>query len=305
MISIQDLGIQILNHNPLPFYVFGGTEYGIKMRYVDELEKFYGHKEEHLSVLDLIGFMNTKHLIPLEPTVYVVRYDEVFASQVSEKIANRIKNSKIIGTIVCIYDNSKIITKMSKYLPDNTAIIDSVNPTFIMKYLKSDFPDLSDRLLSIAIKCSSDYGQAKNICSSMSLDIRGVSDLQDHEIEKLFGHISLSTTAQLRAGIASKNFGYLLSLIDTYDGQLDNIIYTILQVMIDLDKLLGSKYGQSDIREYAKYWKMEDIYYMFNHAYRELTRLRNLSSYDIHDSLIYLFGLLRFQDIPSLEVMDS
>lgn len=305
MISIQDLGMQILNHKPQKFYVFGGIEYGIKMRYIDELEKYYGKKEEHQSVSDLLSFMNTKHIIPLGPCVYVVRYDEVFASQINEKFANRIKNSKINGTIVCIYDSDKIITKMNKYIPNYTAVIDVVNPQFVAKYLKSDFPKLSDRLINIAVNSTSDYGQAKNMCYSMMLDFDNISKLQDNDIEKLFGRETISTSTQLRIGIASRNFNYLINIIENYDGTLDDIIFTMIQVMIDLDKIKTNKRTQLDIAEYGNYWSVEDIYYMFMHCYDQLMKIRSLSSYDPYDSLIYLIGLLKFQRIPSLEVMKS
>lgn len=305
MLTIQELGIQILNHTPQKFYVFGGSEYGIKMRYIEELEKFYGESENHDSVLDLINLMNTKHIIPLKPKVYVVRYDEVFQSQISEKVATRIKNTKIIGTIVCIYSASKIVSKMDKFLPEFTATIDAVSPQFVFKYLKSDFPDLDDRLINVALKCSVDYGQAKSICNSMTFDVEHIRKLQDSEIESLFGYQSLSTQTQIRQGVAARDFRYLIDVVSHYDGELDNILYTILQTMIDLDKLLTSKYGNSDIREYVKFWKASDIYYMFMHSYEELKRLRSNSSYDVNNSLIYLFGLLKFPNIPSLKEMQS
>lgn len=305
MLTIQDLGMQILNHEPQKFYIFGGSEYGIKMRYVDELKKFYGDSEEHTSVSDLINLMNTKHIIPLKPKVYVVRYDEVFQSQLNEKLAARIRSSKIVGTIVCIYNNQKAITKMDKFLPECTAVIDAVSPQFVFKYLKSDFPELPDRLINVALKCSTDYGQAKSICNSMTFATDEINRLQDTEIESLFGYQSLSTQTQIRQGIAAKNFNYLLDVTSKYDGELDNIIYTILQTMIDIDKLLTSKFGNSDIRDYIKYWRPEDVYYMFMHSYQELKKLRSNSSYDVKNSLIYLFGLLKFSPIPSLEEMQS
>lgn len=304
MISIQDLGMQILNHNPQKFYIFGGCEYGIKIRYIEELEKHYGNKEEYTSVSDLLNTMNVKHIIPLKPTVYIVRYDEIFASQISEKYANKIRRCNIVGTVVCIYDNPKIVTKMDKYIPEFTTTIDSVNPEFIKKYLKSDFPKINDRLLNVAVRCSTDYGQAKNICSSMMFDLDHINHLSDIDIEILFGHQYISTTSQIRIGVASKNFGYLLKLIETYDGSLDTIIYTLLQTMIDLDKLQSNKYIQMDIKDYVKFWKREDIYYFFMHSYDQLKKLRSLSSYDASNSLIYLFGLLKFQNIPSLEDMN-
>lgn len=303
MLSIQDLGMQILNHKPQKFYVFGGLEHGIKTRYIEELKKFYGDSEEHTSVLDIINLMNTRHIIPLQPKVYIVRYDEVFQTQISEKLATRIRESKIIGTIVCIYSNSKVVSKMDKFLPECTAVIDAVSPQFVFKYLKSDFPELSDRLINVALKCSTDYGQAKSICNSMTFAQDEISRLPDSAIETIFGYQNLSTQSQIRQGVAARDFAYLLDVVSRYDGELDNIVYTILQTMIDLDKLMSTKYSNSDIRDYVKFWKPADVYYMFMHTYQELKKLRSNSSYDVRNSLVYLFGLLKFSSIPSVEEM--
>lgn len=303
MLTIQDLGMQILNHTPQKFYIFGGTEHGIKTRYLEELANHYGEVEEHTSVSDIISLMNTRHIIPLKPKLYIVRYDEVFQSQISEKTANRIKNTRILGTIVCIYSNPKVVSKMDKFLPEYTATIDAVSPQFVFKYLKSDFPDLPDRLINVALKCSTDYGQAKSICNSMTFDTAEINKLQDSEIERIFGYQTLSTQTQIRQGIAARNFNYLLDIMSRYDGELDSILYSILQTMIDMDKLMTSKFGNSDIRDYVKLWKPQDVYYMFMHTYDELKKLRSNSSYDVSNSLIYLFGLLKFQSIPSIEEM--
>lgn len=305
MLTIQDLGMQILNHTPQKFYIFGGTEHGIKTRYLEELAKHYGESEEHTSVSDLISLMNTRHIIPLKPKLYIVRYDDVFQSQISEKTANRIKNTNILGTIVCIYSNPKVVSKMDKFLPEYTATIDAVSPQFVFKYLKADFPDLPDRLINVALKCSTDYGQAKSICNSMTFDTSEINKLQDSEIERIFGYQTLSTQTQIRQGIAARNFNYLLDIMSRYDGELDSILYSILQTMIDIDKLMTSKFGNSDIRDYVKLWKPQDVYYMFMHTYDELKKLRSNSSYDISNSLIYLFGLLKFQSIPSIEEMKA
>ena len=42
MLSIQDVGTEILNNNPGKFYIFGGTEYGIKCKYFDIIMTHYG-----------------------------------------------------------------------------------------------------------------------------------------------------------------------------------------------------------------------------------------------------------------------
>ena len=304
MLSIQELGLQILNHNPQKFYVFGGSEYGIKCRYIEELKTYYnGNIEEHNSVMDLLSMMNTKHIIPISPKVYVVRYDEVFYSQLSEKVANKIKRSNILGTIVCVYEQQKHINKMDKYLPEYTCTIDQVSEQFILKYLHNDFPDMSDKLIKNAIKSSDNYSQAKSICSCMQFEQEYLNTLPDETIQQLFGHEDVSTQSQIRKGVAARNFNYLLNLVSNFDGQLDSIIYTVLQTMIDMDKLKDSTYGDSDIKEYVNKWTREDIYYMFMHAYDQLVQLRSLSSYDIENSLTYLFSLLQFSRIPSLEEM--
>lgn len=42
MISIQDVGKQILSGCPSTFYVMVGTEYGVKCRYIQSLTNHYG-----------------------------------------------------------------------------------------------------------------------------------------------------------------------------------------------------------------------------------------------------------------------
>ena len=41
MLSVQDVGTQILGGNPGKFYVLCGTEYGIKKKYIDVLNSYY------------------------------------------------------------------------------------------------------------------------------------------------------------------------------------------------------------------------------------------------------------------------
>ena len=76
MLTIQEAGSQILKGNPGKFYVFVGTEYGIKEKYLLHLVKHYGNVKEVESVKAVMDLMTKKHLIPLEPAVYIIRYDE-------------------------------------------------------------------------------------------------------------------------------------------------------------------------------------------------------------------------------------
>lgn len=306
MISIQDLGTSILSDNPKPFYVVGGQEYGVKDKYIEALTKLYGNKEEYPTVSSLIEFLGVKHLVPLKPTLYVVRYDESFVSGVSQQMAQKINSLKFKGTIFCIYNDQKQIDKIDKFLPNCTGVVESINPKFIERYLHSDFPKLDDRSIRVATQCASSYGHARTICKSMvHADPSALARMTEGQLSRLFGCNDVSTEAEIQKAVAGRNFASAVSLLEAYDGTLDNIVYTILQTMIDMEKILTSKYSDSPLKDYAKVWKLEDVYYFFMNAYAELEKLRSNTSTDVKSSLIYLFGLFTFRDIPSPEVMNS
>lgn len=306
MISIQDLGLSILSDSPKQLYILGGTEYGVKEKYIDKLTSLYGEKIEYPAVMDVIDMMSKKHLIPLKPALYVVRYDESFVSQIDASVAKKVMSAKIVGTLVCLYYDAKHITKLDKYLPDSVGVIDNVNPKFIEKYLHQDFPNLDDRSIKIATFAGQNYGHSRNICKSMSnSDIVELNKKSEEELYELFGCSAESTEKEIQFAIANRNFSKCVDLVDEYNGNIDSLIYTILNTMLELEKVLSSKYSNSDFKDYAKFWKVQDIYYMFMNTYEELNKLRSNTSTNIYNSLIYLFGLLTFKDIPSCEDMKN
>ena len=306
MLTIQDLGLQLLGDSPGKFYILGGAEYGIKERYITLLRERYGNQTESASVKDVIDMLSKKHIIPLQPSVYVIRYDETFLSEASDLFAQKLARLKFDGTIVCLYEHPKHINKLDKYFPNYTASIDAVSPQFVAKYLKQEFPKLPDRFINIAIEHGDNYTQSQNMCRCMSaISPEALYSMSDVHIASLFGCSDVSTEAQIRQGVASRKFNQLIDAIENYDDSIDRILYTILQTMIELDKLLDNTRTQSDIRPYVKYWTRQDVYYMFMNTYAELKKSRSSSGYDIHLSLIYLFGLLKFQRIPSPEVMNQ
>ena len=308
MISIQELGLSILGQEPKKLYILGGTEYGIKDKYIDHLTQFYGGlKYEYPQVSNVIDTMSVRHLVPLKPALYVVRYDESFVSSINEQLASKLKACKIIGTLVCIYSDSKHIAKIDKFLPEYTGQVDAVNPKFIEKYLKSDFPNLSSRCITLATKCGSNYGHARNICKSLSnVDIAKIEKLPDSYLVHLFGCGNVTVESDIRLGVASRNFNFLVKALNSYEDDKTSLYYTILQTMIDMEKVLTSKYSDLDIVEYKKIWKLQDVYYMFMNTYEELVKSRSSSvASNIDSSLIYLFALLSFKDIPSVEVMND
>lgn len=306
MISIQDLGLTILGNNPKSFYFVGGEEYGIKEKYIDHLAQFYGNKEEYPSVAELIDFLSLKHLVPVPPTLYVIRYDESFVSGVNPALAKKIKSLKFKGTVFCIYSEAKHISKIDKYLPEFCATVGQINATFVAKYLKNDFPSLSPRLISIAAKCSTDYGHARTICRSMvHTDSKLLESMPEAAVKRLFGCSDSSAELDIQRAIAGRNFVAGINALNSYEGDMDSLVYTFLQTMIEMEKVLTSRYSNSDLKDYARLWKLEDVYNMFMNAYEELRKLRSNTSSNIYSSLVYLFALLTFKDIPAVEVINA
>ncbi len=304
MLTIQEVGTDILGNKPKKFYIFAGSEQGIKEKYISILEEHYGAKKESPSVSQILDMMSMKHFVPLKPTLYVIRYDEEFLASLSDGTKRKIESTDIVGTIVCLYDStSKGLNKASKYLGDYTVSIDAVSESFVIKYLHSDFSNLPDRLISLAARIGANYGDSRNICKSMStVRPEELFALTDAQLTALFGKITSVSDAEFKKGIASRNFSYLNNLLETYTGELDSILYTILSTMIELERLLSNSYTQSDIREYVKRWTKKDVYNMFMNTYDVIRKLRSYAT-DVKSSLIYLFGLLQFSEIPDIGEM--
>jgi len=302
MLSIQDLGLSILGDTPKNFYILGGSEYGIKDKYIEILTTKVGGKIEYDTVMEVVSLMSKHHIIPLKPQVYVVRYDKAFISQATKEMANRISHLRIVGTLVLIYEDDKDLAKLDKVFPDNTASVDSIDIKHMSKYLKSDFPDLDSRSIEYAAKHSSNYFQAKNICRCLNL-IQGKVLLTERQIMSLFDiKLSYSET-DIQVAIASRNFNALAYITDHYEGDLQTILYLILRVMIEMDKIQSSKYSNSPLKEYAKKWTRADIYYMFNHTYEAIKALRNGYTVEVSDLIMYLGALMMFKNIPDLRVL--
>lgn len=77
------------------------------------------------------------------------------------------------------------------------------------------------------------------------------------------------------------------------------MLYSILRTMVEMEKALSTSYGQSDFREYNKYWRMEDVYNMFMITYHVLKVSRS-QSVDIENLVVFLLSLLSFDKIPTI-----
>ena len=303
MLSIQEVGTQVLTGNPKPFYVFIGSEYGIKAKYLENLKFHYNSVVEINNVADVLELMSKKHIISLKPTLYIVRYDEEFLRTLDKKASEKLTKieSKIIGTIVCIYEIQKQSDKCAKYLPDFTVSFDNVSSEFIKKYLKSDFPELDSSVIDFAVQLRSDYKSAYNICASLRYaDPDELAKYDGNRLAAVLGNNFSTSEKQFRYGVASRNFAYCLSVIDSYNGQLDMLIYTFLSTLIDLERIISNPKQQNDLKQYANCWNISDVYHLFMHVYSELEKSRMLSSYDVYSGLLYLISLLQYSPVPEV-----
>lgn len=302
--NIQQAGKEILEQHPGKFYIFGGPEYGIKDKYIQILKSTYSDYKEVDRVKSVLDLMNVRHLVPLQPALYVVRYDSSFIASLTAATKQMISSTNIIGTLVCIYESAKDEAKLSQYLDDYYVRIDSVDSRFMRSYLHSDFPQLSDNIIDLACKYSENYYQAQSICYAASmLESEELLRNSEDTISEMFGTSRAVSDTQIRQGIASRNPKYLLSLLEEYPTtSYDSIFYSILSVMLELEKIYSSKYVESDIRKYLNRWSLQDMYNMFMNTYEELYKLRTYTS-NSYASLVYLIGLLQFSSIPDVEVM--
>lgn len=303
MITIQELGVEVLSNNPRSFYAWVGSEYGIKERYLSVLRAHYGDMKTVDSVSDVLRMMQTKRLIPLDPCLYVVRYDDSFLSSLNDRTEHDILRTKICGTIVCIYESDKAANKLLKYLPKCTASIESVDPKFIQRYLKSEFPKVCDQFLQFAASNAVNYSHARNMtrCAAM-LDQAKVVDLSQEEMSSLFALSSSFSEAAFSLAFMRKDFSALYAHAQKYTGSVDDLIYMMLRTLIDLEKNKVRKPSDSTLAALVSRWTLEDIYNMFNHGYEALKCIRSVSV-DPEMILIYLFGLIQFTKIPAKEVM--
>ena len=303
MRAIQDVGLEIFNKQPAKFYAFLGSEYGIKCKYIDMISEVYSHSIiEADSVKSIISLMRTKHLIPLNPCLYVVRYDEEFVSSLTTSSQSELFKLNMIGTLVVIYQSEKHCHKLAKYLPDICVDINQVDVKFVHKYLTQDYPDLSPRLIKLAAYCGADYGHAKNIGKCMSVvSSDKLNQMSDNDICKLFGKVSTIDEAELKVHIAAKDTSFLMANIPILVEDIDSIFYAILSTMTEFDKIWGNKYSDSPIKQFQKYWTREDMYYMFMHTYHQLLESRT-SSVNKECQLIHLFTLLSISPIPSIDI---
>lgn len=301
MLSIQDAGIEILGDNPRSFYIFCGSEYGVKSSYLDHLRSLYSDYIELDTVQELTRSFERKSLVPIDNTLYVCRYDFDFLKVLDDKQVKKFNSYHIPGCLVLIYSDDKSFNKCNKYFEDNTIRFDEISPLFVTKYLISDFPNLDKHYIQLVVPyCYGGYGQAKTICSQLDSISGSIRDLEDIDILRLFALERISTEDQFSIAIASRNFNSMMSIIDSFEGDYNYLLNHFCFTMMNIDKLMDKKNSESPLSRYVKLWTRQDVYYMFSHAYNEMVYSRSYgSSRDIKDALVWMSALVKFSRIPS------
>lgn len=303
MLTIQTVGSEIFKNAPRSFYVFGGPEYGVKMEYIAQLTKHYGKCIVSDTVDNVLSIMHSRHLVPIDPAVYLVKYDSVFISGLNESVAQSILATKMLGTLVCFYESDKDITKCEKYLPDNTVCINYLNGATLRKHLKAEYPQLSQTFLGIAERYSNGYTDGQNLAKSLSLVSCDTDNIPPDSLAEMLGKHRAVDEAKMKECIASRSFSNILETYEAYSVDLETLHYTILSTMLELEKLKTNSRADSALSgsDYHKLWSVSDIYHIFMHTYNELSKIRTVSNYSIADSLMYLFMLICMSPVPSLE----
>lgn len=304
MLAIQDLAKQLYSNDATikSFYFFTGPEYGVKAEYLDMLTTYYkGNVYSYEKLADLISRFKQKSLIPVPDSLYVVRYDKDFITQLSDNLADSLLNLKIPGTIVGIYLDDKDEAKLDKYFPNNTSRINKLSEDISFKHLKNKYDNLVESHIREIVHISVDYYQANTFCQCLSLlDTSTLYSLSKSEIEFLFGYDFQSTSEKFKIAVVSRNFESCIKEIDNHVGDMQLLFYDMLSAYLELAKYVDKKskfklLGSTYVYPYLKLWDFKSIKYMYQLTYQQLEKLRNVSTYSPYVSLIYLCGLLQFK----------
>ena len=303
MITIQEFGTEIMQQKPRKFYAFCGTEYGVKKKYLDIISKIYsGRKVEMESVDKALKMMSVKKMIPLQPTLYVIRYDNAFLKDL-DKYVKVIQKANIIGTIVVIYDTDTAEYRCDKLIPNNLVIFEPVDIKFIFKYLKNDFPELEDNVINTVLTIVHDYISAYNICYSLNSVDRNIRVCLDQDsIRRTFCSDQSVDISMIKYGIAARDARYCFNLLYQYDGAADTIVYQILSALLEIEKCLVYKKGGSYAMKHINAWSIYDVQGMFQNLYDLLVKSRSSESVDLRHGIECVIASMSYSPIMRIAV---
>lgn len=299
MISIQEFGTEIMHKTPRKYYAFCGVEYGVKMKYLEIIASMYqGRIAEYESADKVIKFLTLKHMIPLQPTLYIIRYDEQFIKDIDKQVhsLNSIDDN---CTVVFIYDSDTAERRCEKYIPENTVVFDPVDRKFVKRYLMKDYDGVPENVIDRVINVTSDYISANSICKSISvMDNSDIVCMTEDDIRKTFCASQSVNIENIKYGIAARDARYCLNIISQYDGTADSIVYAALNALLEIEKCMVYKKINSYAVKYIKVWNFNDVNMMFNNLYTVLIQSRSAGSFDLREAVECVIGSMSFSPIP-------
>lgn len=294
MITIQEFGTSVMNKDLKTLYIMCGCEYGVKHRYIQMISDIYnGRCIEYETLESVLDLMKVKRIIPLQPSLYIVRYDDSIL-QNGEKLAKRVSSTKIIGTVIVLFESESAAGKCGKWFPDNTVTFDSVDPKFVKRYLKNDYPNIPDNTIDSVLSITTKYADASNICNCLSYIEHDLALITDSDIRKTFTTNDVISIDNFKFGFAARDSAYCMRFLSSYTGQIDQVIYAALNALLEVEKCLSYKNAKSWASRYAKSWSINDIMSMFNNLYGILRESRSDSSYNTECALLCAIALMRF-----------
>ena len=287
MLTIQEVGNEILTNNPRKFYIFCGAEGGVKDMYLEHLQTYYNNHKVTLDTFEeLADQLRFEPLISI-PTLYIIRYDKDFLSKISEKTADLISDLYIDGTVVMIYSENAN-AKLSKYLGDYTIDISPLSEPLKVKYLVKEFPQISEILIQAVVRLAPTYLTAKNVCISISnLPNMQINDLSAEDIDNLFIIRAGADENAIRNDIYCRDVVKALKDFDSYADDKNFLFYNIMNTMTALEK------------QNNRAWSKADIINLNDLAYRFLIYSRTATA-DLYNLLVMLFCSMGLSPVPAI-----
>lgn len=301
MITLQQLVQDIQSKQLRKFYVFTGTEYGIKTEYVNLLKSCFTSAKEVDTAASVISASKQRSLFKVDPKLFIVRYDTQFLSDLNAGYARTVLNAHINGTLLLIYEDDKAETKCDKFFPDNVVHIPLISKNKIAEHLQKLYSTLPTHVLKDVAIIADNYGEALSICKNLSyLEPEKTAALTQKDIQFLAGKED-EASADIKLVIASKNYKLLFTMLSKLDPV--QLLQSVLSTMIDLERAKTTSY-KGDYASVINKWKLEDIYNLFMITFDMLNHTR-LDYNNVDDAASTIIELLGWQHIPSPTVLVS
>lgn len=246
MLSIQEAAKEIFLGTPKQFYFFTGPDYGVKLQYINKLVTMFNNTEYEFDTLqEAYESLNKKTLIPRQPAVYIVRYDNQSAS-----LSVDIGRLKFPGILISIIDDESIESKLDKKYSNNVIRFNHMTVPIIFKNLSKGFPKIPSNIIEIVSSLDIDFYEAQLMCLSLSyLSKEDLDTFTRRDIIKLFDYNQSFDELRFKKAILNRDYKTAEYEVNKYQDEKSSLIYSILSAYLEVLKCLDNKrrdsYAQS------------------------------------------------------------